>query len=434
MATRPLKAYYRPPIRGVEVGDVLNWVTWAATPLEANLPYTTLGNRTVTLLKFDDGTQVYTETEEDLGLTYYRVRYESTILAMSFINKPTEWYDSGFDFGGRKVSQVSTVLPDESPPIQDVIEVIPLIPVTPYFRPAGSATKHRLRAFDFRSPSPPPTTYLTFQSASPFTLGVYNGTKNWDGTLHYSTDTITWTEWNGTTTLNSVGNKLYLRGTGNTVITGSSDTARRWVLTGTAIECVGNIENLLDWETVALGGHPTMAERCYYGMFYSCTSLTAAPELPATTLAAYCYYNMFYECTSLTTAPELPATTLASNCYNSMFYGCTSLTTAPELPATTLASNCYSSMFNSCTSLATAPELPATTLEANCYRSMFLSCSAFKVSATQTGTYQYAWRIPTSDTGTTATNWNAGMLFGTGGTFTSNPVINTTYYVENPPV
>jgi hypothetical protein len=34
-----------------------------------------------------------------------------------------------------------------------------------------------------------------------------------------------------------------------------------------------------------------------------------------------------------------------------MFKGCTSLTTAPELPATTLVSNCYREMFRGCTSL-----------------------------------------------------------------------------------
>ena len=34
-----------------------------------------------------------------------------------------------------------------------------------------------------------------------------------------------------------------------------------------------------------------------------------------------------------------------------MFSGCTSLTTAPELPATTLAEDCYSYMFKNCTSL-----------------------------------------------------------------------------------
>lgn len=64
-----------------------------------------------------------------------------------------------------------------------------------------------------------------------------------------------------------------------------------------------------------------------------------------------CYQNMFKGCTSLTTAPELPATTLASGCYQSMFYGCTSLTTAPELPATTLADYCYEYMFSGCSKL-----------------------------------------------------------------------------------
>jgi hypothetical protein len=46
---------------------------------------------------------------------------------------------------------------------------------------------------------------------------------------------------------------------------------------------------------------------------------------------------MFYDCTSLTIAPELPATTLADNCYQYMFYNCASLITAQSiLPATTL--------------------------------------------------------------------------------------------------
>jgi hypothetical protein len=60
-------------------------------------------------------------------------------------------------------------------------------------------------------------------------------------------------------------------------------------------------------------------------MFSGCTSLTQAPELPATTLADYCYYEMFKGCTRLTQAPELPATTLANCCYNFMFSGCTNL-------------------------------------------------------------------------------------------------------------
>ena len=34
-------------------------------------------------------------------------------------------------------------------------------------------------------------------------------------------------------------------------------------------------------------------------MFDNCSSLTQAPELPATTLTLFCYYAMFNDCTSL---------------------------------------------------------------------------------------------------------------------------------------
>ena len=110
-------------------------------------------------------------------------------------------------------------------------------------------------------------------------------------------------------------------------------------------------------------------------MFYGCTSLVQAPELPATTLANSCYYAMFTGCTSLNQAPELPATTLMDNCYDSMFYGCTSLVQAPELPATTLANSCYYAMFENCTSLVQAPILPAVFSADYCYRWMFDGCA-----------------------------------------------------------
>ncbi len=161
---------------------------------------------------------------------------------------------------------------------------------------------------------------------------------------------------------------------------------------------------------------------------------TLGDDVAPTSLATYCYSQMFSFCVSLTTPPELPATTLATSCYNNMFSYCTSLTTAPKLPATTLKDTCYYNMFLDCTSLTTAPELPATTLATQCYRLMFKGCTLFKVSSTKIGSYQYAWRIPTSGTGTTADDWNEDMLSETGGTFTGNPTINITYYVENEPV
>lgn len=217
----------------------------------------------------------------------------------------------------------------------------------------------------------PPKPYLTFKSPSSFTLSVNDTTKHWDGTLEYSTDASTWTTWDGRTTLSSAtkgsSNVLYLRGTGNSVITGSINY--RWVLTGSDIRCIGNIENLLDYATVKAGNHPTMADYCYFYMFSGCTSLTQAPDLPATTLVHFCYNNMFSG-TSLTKAPALPATTLATNCYYEMFQDCTTLTQAPALPATTLASHCYAYMFSG-TAITQAPALSATTLATNCYDNMF---------------------------------------------------------------
>ena len=354
--------------------------------------------------------------------------------------------------------------------------------------------------------------YLTFSSPSSFTLAVKDATKHWDGTLEYSTDTSAWSTWDGTTTLSSAtsgsDNVLYLRGTGNTTIIGNKNSYR-WVLTGSNITCTGNIENLLDYETVKSGGHPTMANYCYAYMFYGCTSLTQAPALPATTVTGYCYahmfrdctsliqapalpattmkghcyYYMFYGCTGLTQAPALPATTLANFCYEYMFQGCTGLTQAPALPATTVAGYCYAYMFRGCTSLTQAPVLPATTLDTCCYRwmfdgctsliqapalpattlaescysymfqdctsltqipalpsttlkrdcyyDMFDGCTSLKLSSTQTGEYTQEYRIPSSGTGTTATNALVEMFTGTGGTFTGSPAINTTYYLSN---
>lgn len=254
--------------------------------------------------------------------------------------------------------------------------------------------------------------YLTFSSPSSFTLAVSDSTKHWDGTLEYSTDTSTWSAWDGTTALSSAisgnNNVLYLRGTGNTKI-GSYDTVKDvaipWTISGTDVRCDGNIETLLDYATVEAGQHPVMAEDCFGSLFMGCTALITPPELPATTLMDFCY--------------------------DSMFQGCTSLTQAPALPATTLANGCYEYIFAGCAGLAQAPTLPATTLAEGCYYNMFAGCAGLKLSSTQTGEYTVAYRIPTTGTGTTASGALTNMFTDTGGTFTGTPVINTTYYLSN---
>ena len=312
------------------------------------------------------------------------------------------------------------------------------------FDPASHASTHASDGIDPITPAsigaapapfkPSGKSYLTFSSPNSFTLKVNDATKHWDGTLEYFASDKTWTTWDGTTTLTAVENDgehvLYLRGTWNTVITGNSNNYK-WVLTGSDIACIGNIENLLDYSTVKLGALHAMADYCYSSMFYGCTSLTKAPDLPATTLAKNCYSSMFYGCTGLTQAPALPATTLAEGCYFGMFTGCTSLTQAPALPATRLVSNCYTGMFAGCTSLTQAPALPATTLASSCYSYMFKGCTKLRLSSIQTGEYTQKYHIPMSGTGTTATDALTEMFTGTGGTFTGTPEINTTYYLRS---
>lgn len=283
--------------------------------------------------------------------------------------------------------------------------------ITKIYKGTNDVTSSFLKAYkgetEIYTSTPPALPYLTFQSTSVFSIKTRNGLKNWDGVLYYSYDTTNWNEWNGEVIYSDIGNVIYMRGLNNTKITGNLGNYGWELWAVTTVECIGNIENLLDYETVREGNHPTMADYCYYYMFDSCFYLISAPELPATTLSNYCYSNMF---------------------------SYTSLAIPPALPAVVLTQNCYQYMFNGCSSLTTLPQLPATTLSHRCYYYMFYNCPKIKVSTIQNGIYQFAWRIPTNGEGTTSSNWNWYMLTNTGGTFTDDPSINTTYYVENPPV
>ncbi len=266
----------------------------------------------------------------------------------------------------------------------------------------------------------PESDYLTFtavEAGSSVTLKVASGSN-----LQYSLDggeLIPYTP--GTPiTLENAGDSVRFRGKDTTF------NSSNHVSIGGKVACSGNVMSLrLDDN----GRDQGLSDRCFIYMFRDCNGLTAAPELPETTLAPYCYDRMFYDCKSLTAAPALPATTLAEYCYSCMFSGCDSLTTAPALPATMLASNCYNSMFLGCESLTTAPELPATTLAEYCYDSMFYGCSSIKLSETKTDEYSIPYSVPSGGNGTTAENALKDMFAGTGGTFTGTPTINTTYYL-----
>lgn len=109
--------------------------------------------------------------------------------------------------------------------------------------------------------------------------------------LEYTTDGSTWNDFivdSTTVTLPNVGDKMSIRAKTTNSATGSNgyiEVANRFVMTG-KIAASGSVMYLLkkdgDLDTVSSYG-------CFRGLFKACTSLTKAPELPATTLAKFCY-------------------------------------------------------------------------------------------------------------------------------------------------
>ena len=198
-----------------------------------------------------------------------------------------------------------------------------------------------------------------------------------------------WQNWNLSAVTLADGDKMYLKSDDTIPLSeysGYNTIYKYFVMTG-SIAASGNIMSLLNFST-------TLTERAFSNLFENCTSLTSAPELPATTLATTCYQYMFKGCTSLTQAPALPATTLVAFSYYNMFRGCTSLTTAPELPATTLVNSCYAQMFFGCSNL-------------NYIKAMF---------TTTPGSYTSNWLYNVSAIGTfvknAAATWNVAGASG----------------------
>lgn len=290
-----------------------------------------------------------------------------------------------------------------------------------------------------------PNDSILFYSLDPFTVGIANRTKNWNGAIYYSFDRETWTEWDGSVDITaSIVNKvyvIYLKGQNvsyfNTEAIGANGC---FVITGGGIKCVGDLHNLvysfsssyaccymfhncysLDFdltlyttfsETLGTGVFSFMFDNCYSlskapaltfqnnsaycfrSMFKNCKNLRIPPVLPASANAnMYCYDSMFSGCSSLETAPELRATNASAYCYNQMFQDCKSLKNPPVMLATDTADHCFTNMFRNCTSLKSAPALPSLGVATFAYNAMFYGCTSLETApalpATSLGTYCY---------------------------------------------
>ena len=150
---------------------------------------------------------------------------------------------------------------------------------------------------------------IAFTSSKEFTvsLGDTENGSTWDGTVQYSKDGKDWENYTAGDIITAAGSEdgysVFFRGEGNHHICNDRGETR-FRLNGEEISCSGNIENLLDYTEVQKNEHPGMSEYAFYRLFNMCTSLTAAPELPATKLADYCYSYMFWNCKSLSKAPN----------------------------------------------------------------------------------------------------------------------------------
>lgn len=236
--------------------------------------------------------------------------------------------------------------------------------------------------------------YVTFKAEQAQTFKM-TATKYTISGLQYSINNGEWNNVVAGAEVEFGGEKgdLRLRGKDNLGGTSGKYSGNSQISFGTTadVACTGDIRTLLDYENYE--NVETGSARFNY-LFYNCTQLTSAPNLPATKLADRCYSYMFNGCTKLKTVPTLPAMKMLSGGYRGMFQGCTSLENAPDLPATELADYCYAFMFQGCTNLKKVPDaLPAQTMASNCYRQMFNNCTSLTTApnlpATELAKYCY---------------------------------------------
>lgn len=206
---------------------------------------------------------------------------------------------------------------------------------------------------------------LEFVSDNSFTMSA---TKLWNGTIEYNNGQG-WTTWNGSqiSSSNIDGRqRIYFRGSNNTYIMGSNGSRdNAWKITGSNVECNGNLWNILDYNTVKQDKIPSHASRCFYHMFDSCEALVKVPALGTKYTGSvssdhifrapkYCYAYMFYGCSNILEPAELVSRTVGSYCYLATYQNCIKLTKGVDFSFCSLASNaeyCYSNMFYGCSNL-----------------------------------------------------------------------------------
>ena len=219
-----------------------------------------------------------------------------------------------------------------------------------------------------------PINALIFTANSTSTISLTNYGGNTPDVL-YSRDGITWTLWDYSAISIATGDTLFMRGTNPLGFSKSLEVYSNFNISGD-VKLSGNIMALITGG--ATSSISVSQDCCFFTLFRNCLGITKLDKnlLPATSVTGMYCYNAMFQNTSITEAPDLPATELGGGCYLHMFRNCTKLKTTPTiLPATKLTTNCYAHMFRNCPLLTDTPILPATTLVNYCYNNMFNGCT-----------------------------------------------------------
>lgn len=146
-----------------------------------------------------------------------------------------------------------------------------------------------------------------------------------DATKYYTSvdGGATWNSYQTNTTIYvDPGKKIHIKGTKTTQ---NASEYNQFTMNG-QFAAGGNLSSLLVSENWDMADTLDTRPYAFYKLFYLCSSLTKAPDLPYTRLSEGCYYNMFYGCSGLTRAPYLPAEEGKPSCYRQMFRNCTHIT------------------------------------------------------------------------------------------------------------
>ena len=148
--------------------------------------------------------------------------------------------------------------------------------------------------------------YVTFTAAEAQTFKMTTEGKYAISWLEYSLDGNEWTAVEKDKKVEFGGTKGSLRLRGRNLNGTASSSNNYSTITFTnpdvKVACTGDIRTLLNcasYKTVET------KDAKFCNLFYDCTQLTSAPELPATQLASYCYNQMFRDCTNLTSVTML---------------------------------------------------------------------------------------------------------------------------------